>query len=85
MPDIGGSRHVELGEMTQVRARGITVKNLDEKQLDCGHRIERSLPPSIGQTTTSRHDGVGLELACPILLKLFDHLGDRRRHLGSPL
>src|SRR5262245_56923342 len=76
---------VELGEMTEVRARGIPVQNLHEKQLDCGHRIEHALPSSIGQTTTSRHDGVGLELACPILLKLFDHLGDRRRHLGSPL
>jgi hypothetical protein len=82
---IRGRGDVELGEMTEVRARGITVKNLDEKQRGCRHRIERALPPSIGDTTTSRQDGVGLELACPILLKLFDHLGDRRRHRGSPL
>src|SRR6516165_9038326 len=35
---IRGCGDVELGEMTEVRARGITVQNLDEKQLDCGHR-----------------------------------------------
>ena len=37
---IGGSRHVELGEMTQVRARRIAVQNLD-KTLDRRHGIER--------------------------------------------
>ena len=40
---IGGSRHVELGEMPQVRARGIAVQNLDKKQLERGHGIERTL------------------------------------------
>jgi hypothetical protein len=61
------------------------AKNLDEKQLGRGHRIECALPPPIGDTTTGRQDGVGLELACPILLKLFDRLRDRRRHRGSPV
>ena len=37
---IGGSGHVELGEMPQVRARGIAVQNLDKKQRtqDCSDR-----------------------------------------------
>jgi len=82
---IGGSRHVELGEMTQVRARGIAVQNLDKKQLDRGHGITRALPPPIGDTTTSRQDGIRFKLGCPILLKLFDYLSERRRHWRSPL
>ena len=57
--------------MTEVRTRGIAVKNLDEKQLGCGHRIKRALPPPIGDTTTGSQDGVGLELICPLLLKLW--------------
>ena len=71
--------------MTQVRARGIAVQNLDEKQLDCRHRIERALPPPIGGVTTGRSDSVGFKLACPVLLKLFDDLGACRCHWGSPL
>ena len=51
---IRGSSNVTLGEMTQVRARGIPVENLDKKQLDRGHGIQRALPPPIGATTTSR-------------------------------
>jgi hypothetical protein len=82
---IRGRGDVELGEMTEVRTRGIAVKNLDEKQLGCGHGIKRALPPPIGDTTTGSQDGVGLELTCPLLLKLFDDLGDRRRHRGTPL
>src|SRR5215510_3682263 len=69
---IGGSRHVELGEMPQVRARGIAMQNLDKKQLDRGHGIECALPPSIGDATTGGQDGLGLQLAGPVLLKLFD-------------
>src|SRR5215813_9591482 len=49
---IGGSRHVELGEMPQVRARGIAMENLDKKHLDRGHGIKRTLPPPIGGVTT---------------------------------
>src|SRR6516165_2332799 len=82
---IGGSRHVELGEMPQVRARGIAMQNLDKKQLDRGHGIECALPPSIGDATTGGQDGLGLQLAGPVLLKLFDDLGECRRHGGSPL
>jgi hypothetical protein len=82
---IGGSRHIELGEMTQVRARGIAVQNLDKKQLDRGHGIERTLPPPMGDATTGGQDGIRLQLACPVLLKLFDYLGECRRHGGSPL
>src|SRR5262247_2496924 len=82
---IGGSRHVELGEMPQVRACGIAMQNLDKKQLDRGHGIERTLPPPLGDATTGGHDGIRLQLACPVLLKLFDYLGECRRHGGSPL
>src|SRR5512132_2098393 len=82
---IGGSGHVELGEMTQVRARRIPMQNLDKKQLDRCHRIVRTLPPLIGDATTGRQDGLGLKLACPGLLKLFHYLGECRRHRGSPL
>ena|SRR6266568_9197571 len=82
---IGGSGDVALGEMTQVRARSISVQNLDKKQLDRRHRIERALPPPIGDATTGGQDGIGLKLACPVLLKLFDDLGECRRHGGSPL
>src|SRR5262245_5797418 len=82
---IGGSRHVELGEMPQVRARGIAVQNLDNKQLERRHGIERTLPPPIGDATTGGQDGIRLQLACPVLLKLFDYLGECRRHGGSPL
>ena len=45
---------VELGEMTQVRARGIPVQNLDKKQLDGRHRIEGTLAPPIGGVMTGR-------------------------------
>jgi hypothetical protein len=82
---IGGSRHVKLGEMTQMRARSIPMKDLDKKQLDRRHRIKRVLPPPIGDATTGRPDGLGRKLVGPILLKLFDDLGDRCCHQGSPL
>src|SRR5262249_45243458 len=82
---IGGSRHVDFGEMPQVRARGIAMQNLDKKQLDRGHGIKRALPPSIGDVTTGRQDGIGLKLAGPVLLKLFDYLSECHRHWGSPL
>ena len=71
--------------MPQVRARGIAVQNLDKKQLDRGHGIERTLSPPIGDATTGGQDGIRLQLACPVLLKLFDYLGECRRHWGSPL
>ena len=82
---LGGSGHVELGEMTQVRARRIPMQNLDKKQLDRRHGIERALPPPIGDATTGRQDGLRFKLACPVLLKLFDDLGECRWHWGSPL
>ena len=82
---IGGSGHVELGEITQVRARRIAMQNLDKKQLDRRHGIERALPPPIGDVTTGRHDGLGLKLAGPVLLKLFDDLGEVSLSSGSPL
>src|SRR5712692_5503864 len=82
---IGGSGHVALGEMTQVRARSIPMQNLDKKQLDRRHGIERALPPPIGDATTGRQDGLRFKLACPVLLKLFDDLGECRWHWGSPL
>src|SRR5215470_12002988 len=82
---IGGSGHGTFGEMTEVRAGRIAMQNLDKKPLDRGHRIERTLPPPIGDATTGGQYGLGLQLACPVLLKLFDDLGERRRHGGSPL
>jgi len=66
--------------MTQVRARGIAMQDLDEKQLSCRHSIACALPPPIGGVTTGRSDSVGFKLGGPVLLKLFDHLGERRRH-----
>jgi hypothetical protein len=39
------------------------MQNLDKKQLDCGRRIEHTLPPSIRDATTGRQDGIGLKLA----------------------
>jgi len=59
---IGGSGHGTLGEMTQVRARRIAMQNLDKKQLDRCHGIERALPPPIGDATTGRQDGIGFKL-----------------------
>ncbi len=82
---IGGSGHVELGEMTQVRARRSAMQNLDKKQLDRRHGSERALPPPIGDAPTGRQAGLGLKLARPGLLKLFDDLGEGCRHWGSPL
>src|SRR6266436_6746040 len=52
---IGGSGDIELGEMTQVRARRIPMQNLDKKQLDRRHGIERALPPPIGVTAQERN------------------------------
>jgi hypothetical protein len=56
------------------------MQNLDKKQLDRGHGIECTLPPPIGGATTGRQDGLGLKLASPVLLKLFDDLGESRRY-----
>ena len=58
---------------------------MDKKQLDRGHGIERTLPSPIGEATTGGQDGIRLQLACPVLLKLFAYLGECRRHGGSPL
>src|SRR5215471_7286599 len=82
---IGGSGHVKLGEMTQMRARRIAMQNLDKKQLNRCHGFERTLPPLIGDATAGRQDGLGLKLAGPVLLKLFHDLGECRCHRGSPL
>jgi hypothetical protein len=67
--------------MTQVRARRLPMQKLDKKQLNRCHGIERTLPPLRGDATTCRQDGLGLKLACLVLLKLFHYLGECRRHL----
>ena len=56
------------------------MKNLDEKELHCDNRIEQTLSPLIADVVAGAADGVGLKLAGPILLKLFDHLADGCRH-----
>src|SRR5215813_1788600 len=51
---IGGSRHVEFSQMTEVGARGIPVQNLDKKQLNRRHRIKRALPPPLANVPPAR-------------------------------
>jgi hypothetical protein len=63
-----------------MRTRGIAVKNLDEKELHRDDRIEHALSPLIGHGMAGSPDGVGFKLTGPILLKLFDDLGNRCWH-----
>jgi hypothetical protein len=59
---------------------GITVKNLDEKELHCDDRITHALSPRIGEVMAGSAEGFGVKLTGPILLKLFDDLRDCRWH-----
>jgi hypothetical protein len=58
----------------------MAMKNLDEKELYRDHRIAQTLSPQLADIAAGAADGIGLKLMGPILLKLFDHLTDGRRH-----
>jgi hypothetical protein len=60
--------------------RRIAVKNLDEQERPRDDRIKHALSPLIGEVMAGSADGFGLKLTGPILLKLFDDLGNRCRH-----
>jgi hypothetical protein len=55
------------------------VKNLDEQALHRDDGIEHAWSPLIGKVIAGSADGVGFKLTGPILLKLFDDLGNRCR------
>ena len=59
---------------------GMTVKNLDDKELHRDDRIKHALSPLIGEVMAGSADGVGFKLTGPILLKLSDDLSDCRGH-----
>jgi hypothetical protein len=59
---------------------GIAVKNLDEKARYRDDRLKHALSPLIGDVMADLADGCGGKLMGPILLKLFDDLGNRCRH-----
>jgi hypothetical protein len=59
-----------------MRTRGIAVKNLDEQELHRDDGIDQALSPLIGKVMAGSPNGVGFKLTGPILLKLFDGLGN---------
>jgi hypothetical protein len=58
----------------------IAVKHLDKKERHRDDGIKHALSPLIGEVMAGSADGVGFKLTGPILLKLFDDLGNRCRH-----
>ncbi len=63
-----------------MRAGGIAIDDLDEKQRCRGHGIETSVSPLIADVLAGRQDRVGLKLGGPILPELFHHLGEGGWH-----
>jgi hypothetical protein len=59
--------------------RGIAVKHLDDKALHRDDGIKHALLPLRGEVMAGSVEGFGCTLTGPILLKLFDDLGNRRR------
>jgi hypothetical protein len=53
-----------------MRTGRVTVKNLDEKEVDSDNGIEAALAPRVADTATERPNGGGFELCRPILLEL---------------
>jgi hypothetical protein len=77
---IGRGRDGHLRQMAQMRTGSIAMKNLDEKELHRDHRIKQTRSPWMTDIAAGTPDSIRLKLPRPILLKLFDHLTDSRRH-----
>ncbi len=63
-----------------MRAGGIAVNDLDEKELGGGHGVKTSLSPCIADIMADLQDGVGFKLGRPILPELFHSLREGRWH-----
>ena len=81
---VGGVGEVPSAEVDDVRAGGVPVEDLQEEQIDGGHRVENPLAPGVFLLLASPLDGVGRKFVGEVLLETPQDSDDTQRHGRDP-